>query len=1021
MKMASDVAGRTRRALLTHVAAGMVAVATVQIFIPPAMAMERVFAIEAKPLRAALEEYAAATGRQLLYSSELVAGLKAPSLLGRLSEDAALGRLLAKTNLRARSTGPNTWIIERGSNAPANDSRNRGPRPAASIRRPKAVPPMQAEAPDAAGIIVTGTNIRGVGNGASPVTVINRTDIDRSGRGTIAEVLSTLPQNFGGSGTEDTSLASSDRTVLNTGLGSSVNLRGLGSDATLTLVNGRRVAGSGGKGDFTDLSAIPTGAVERIEVMSDGASALYGSDAVGGVVNVILRKDFNGSETRARIGSVTSGSTQDYQLSELLGRSWTGGHALLAYEFQHRQALPSVERRFAASADLRRLGGDDFRSFYSDPGTILAFDPSTGAFVPKYAIPSGQNGVGLKLADLKPGANLADTRPGSDLLPDQRRHGIYGTVEQELSPSVSLYAEGRYSNRRFKFNAASPPTLLVVTAGNPGYIDIDGSGASYIGYSFARELGPIRTRGDVEALSATGGAVYSPGRDWQIDAYGSYAQEITHNRNEGLINGDALNEALGTIPDDPATPYSPGRDGFFNPYGDMANSRAVLDFVGRGYQSERDRSRLLVGSVKADGTLMRLPAGPLKLALGGLARREFLEVGGESYYFGLAPSPSTPSSSRRTIVAAFGELAVPVFGPGNAVPGLSRLDLSLALRHEHYSDFGSTTNPKLGVVWEPLKGLRVRASWGTSFRAPALTDVSDPLVIVATQLPNQTGGFSPVLYLGGGNPGLKPERAKSLSAGVVVSPAALPGLRMEATYFRTKFDQRIGTPVREQILKTLVDPSFSPFVRLVSPATNATDRADVVALIEDPASFVPRNLPPEFFQAIVDARQVNTSMIDVRGIDATLSQSFDWRDSAFALSLNGSYLLRYDTRLTPTAPISERVDRLGFPNDLRVRGTIDSSRGDFGSTVGVNYLSGQTDDVSIPSRPIASWTTLDLQLRYQPRTSKGPLAGLIVSLSAQNLLDADPPFVNQSSGIAYDASTADPLGRFVALQVTKRF
>jgi iron complex outermembrane receptor protein len=1016
--------GFRRRALL-HASTAALVLGGALVAATPAIAVERTFAIGAMPLRAALEHYAEATGRQLLYSSDLVSGLNVPGMRGRLSEDDALRHLLERTGLRARQVGANAWVIEHDPvHAGAPGAQAPMP-PRAAPRRSRRViaavpvePLAESAVPD---IVVTGSNIRGLKAGPSPVIVIGRQEIDQSGKGTIAEVLAALPQNFGGTGTEATTLAGSDHTVLNTGLGSGANLRGLGSDATLTLVNGRRVAGSGGKGDFTDLSTIPTGAVERIEVMADGASALYGSDAVGGVINIILRRDFNGQETRARIGSVTSGSMRDYQVSQLFGRTWSGGHILLAYEYQHREALPSNDRPYAASADLRRFGGSDFRPFYSDPGTILSFDPTVGAFTPRYAIPAGQDGTHLTVADLKPGANLGDPRLGTDLLPDQTRHSAYATIEQEISPAISLYAEGRYANRRFQFTSPSPQTLLVVTPGNPWYLDIDGSGVTYIGYSFGDQLGPLRTHGQVVAYSGTGGATIAPGGDWQIDAYGSYAEEITHNRIDGIINSTSLDEALGNVPDDPATSYSPARDGYFNPYADKTSSQAVLDFVGRGFQSERDRSRLVTGSVKADGTLLRLPGGLLKLAIGGQIRREMLAVDGEGFYSGTVPSPTTPTRDARTIAAAFAELAVPVFGPDNALPGLRRLDLSLALRHEHYSDFGSTTNPKVGLVWEPVTGFRLRGSYGTSFRAPALTDLSDPRTVTYTVLPNSSGTYLPVIYLSGGNAGLKPERATSLSLGFAADPVAVKGLHLELTYFRTTFDQRIGTPVSEQILKTLVDPSLSPFVRRVDAANNPADLAAVQALINEPDSFVPHNLPPQFFQAIVDGRMVNTSSIDVRGLDMTLSQHLSLGPNSVSLSLNGSYLLDYKTRLTPAAPLVDRVNTLGFPNDLRMRATADWSRGNWGATLTASYLDGFTDNVSVPERPVGSWTTFDLQVRYAPKAERGWQHGLILSLSAQNLFDTDPPFVNQGNGAGYDPSSADPLGRFVSLQLIKRW
>ncbi|MCR4532822.1 TonB-dependent receptor plug domain-containing protein, partial [Acinetobacter venetianus] len=147
-------------------------------------------------------------------------------------------------------------------------------------------------------VVVTGTHIRGVAPGASPVVSVDRDAIDRRGFATVADTLAALPQNFAGLATPAATSTGVDTTSQNAGRATTINLRGLGPDATLVLVNGRRMAGAGGRGDLADVSSIPTAAVERIDVLLDGASALYGADAVAGVVNIILRNDFDGAETR---------------------------------------------------------------------------------------------------------------------------------------------------------------------------------------------------------------------------------------------------------------------------------------------------------------------------------------------------------------------------------------------------------------------------------------------------------------------------------------------------------------------------------------------------------------------------------------------------------------------------------------------------------------------------------------------------------------------------------------------------
>jgi iron complex outermembrane receptor protein len=347
------------------------------------------------PMSSALIQLGRQTGLQILFASGVVEGRRSARVRGRYSRTDALRRLLRGAGLSARQTGPNSYVVvsdgaARGG-APAVD-RERSERDRRRRYRPAAPAVTGGDLADAAkpDIVVTGSNIRGEGAGTSPVITIDRSAIDRSGRGTVAGVLSTLPQNFGGTGNEETSLTGTDRTVDNVGIASSANLRGLGSDATLTLVNGRRTAGSGGKGDFSDLSTIPLAAVDRIEVLTDGASALYGSDAVAGVVNIILRKTYRGAETRLRTGTTTSRGMQEYQFGQVAGTVWNTGRVLAAYEFERRERLPSSARHYTRTTDLRVLGGSDWRSYFSHPGNLLGYDPVTNGYVPPPRRPGGR-------------------------------------------------------------------------------------------------------------------------------------------------------------------------------------------------------------------------------------------------------------------------------------------------------------------------------------------------------------------------------------------------------------------------------------------------------------------------------------------------------------------------------------------------------------------------------------------------------------------------------------------------------
>lgn len=1016
-----------RKVRFDHVALAAVALGLCPVSVAPIQAAQPrqyEFQLGGGPLGPSLTAYGRLTGRQLLYPSALVSGRTAPVLRGRLTADQALARLLEGTGLEARRARTNVYVLKAATPAAPSSTRPRTPRANRAERqrpapvRPAPVPEPDGAAEDEAGpeIVVTGTNIRGQQEGASQLLVIDGEDIVRSGYGTVAEALAALPQNFGGTATEDTAITGSDRTIANSTLASSVNLRGLGSDATLTLVNGRRVAGSGGKGDFTDLSSIPTAAIERIEVLTDGASALYGSDAVGGVVNLVLKTTIDGGESRARIGTTTTGGVQDYQLSQILGTTWDGGHILGAYEFQHRENLESRDRRYTRSQDLRPLGGSDYRGFFSSPGTIVAFDPAGGGFVPVFAIPEGQDGTGLEPGDFQPGANLENLLEGTDVLPRQTRHSLYVTAQQEAGGGLRLFAEGRYAERNFSYRSLPSTALLQVTSANPYFVSPDGAPFSLIAYSFGPELGPIEVDGKVRALSATAGGTIEAGGDWLVDAFITHAFEESRSRTGNLVQSTYLNEALGLVPDDPDTPFSTTTDGFFNPYGDGAsNSAAILDFIGQGFTDERIDNALTSVTIKADGLLFEIGGGSVRAAVGATYRGESFFRRGEAFYFGGEPDPLDRTDADRSIGAVFAELLVPVVSRINRRPGLERLEFSLALRHEEYSDFGGTTNPKLGVVWEPLSGLRLRGTYGTSFRAPAIREIGDPLSVSPTQLADPTGTPQLVLFLSGGNPDLEPERAHSLTFGAQVEPPTLPGLRAEVTFFETRFQNRIGQPTFEDILNVLRDDIFSPFVQRVDPS-DPGDLAQVVALINGPGSIVPDSLPPEAFSAIVDGRFVNTAKVVVRGLDASLHKSWQLGEAQVVLGVNGSYLIDYKRQVTPAAPLVERVDTLGNPVDFRLRATGSISWRDWGATVSANYVDSYRDDVSDPERRIDAWTTFDLQLRYQPREW---MKDLTLSLSVQNLFDATPPFVDRSSGFAYDAGNADPLGRFVALQLIK--
>lgn len=1017
---------RRRQLYLSGLATALAASPIAAICAPAPQPAAIAFNIEAGTLDAALMAYAKQTGRQLIYPAELVAGRRTNGLSARLSPDEALDRLLAGTGIAIQRSRPNVIVLKLGTKPVAIDG---VPTPSTDIADGSAtiayVPvasAAEAHAPREApttldAVVVTGSLIRGRNVGPSPVETVTRDQLDQTGRATVADFLAEMPQNFGGVSSPDTMLTGSDRQGTNAIASTGVNLRGLGASATLVLINGRRMAGTGSKGDFADVSAIPTAAVDRVEVLLDGASALYGSDAVGGVVNIILRRDFDGAETRARIGAA-SGGAEERQFAQTLGKTWTSGHALLSYEYYRREALAGAERDFTASADLRPLGGTDRRQFYSHPGNVMRLDPATSAYVPTWAIPAGQNGTGLTPGSFLAGqVNLENQREQSDILPDQERNSVYLSVGQDLSDRIKLTADARYSRREFAYALPGSVSLITVNRNNPNFVSPNGATSNQIAYSFTDELGPLRSTGMSESLGVSAGVAADLGRTWRAEAYGAFAQETGRRSSTGRLNTRFLQEALGTIADDPTTSFSTARDGFFNPYGDgQANSRAVLDFIGGGYTHSRNHSEVASINAKADGTLFGLPGGDVKAAVGLQVRRERFETASDAMTSRATPTRQTTGPYERTISAAFVELRIPIVGPENALPGIERLEASLAGRIENYDDVGTTRNPKIGLLWSPTSDLTLRASYGTSFRAPALSEVYEAQDAGPNFLPYQ-GSQRLILMRVGGNLDLQPETAKSFTAGFDFAPGAIPGLRVSAGWFDIKFTSQIAQPVSDDIFNALSNPIYAPFITAVDPR-NPADLELIKSLLAQSTSSNVGLFPPDAYTAIVDVRFVNTGGFQVRGLDLSASYGFDLEAGRFDLVAKASYLTDYLRQVTPRGPWMQLVDTAGQPVDLRAQGSVTWTRGAYGVTASLNYV----DDYRGPEgRRISSWTTGDLQLRWQLTAEQGPTNGLVVALSVQNLLDSSPPFYDAPQGVGYDPANADPLGRFVSLQLTKRW
>jgi outer membrane receptor protein involved in Fe transport len=945
----------------------------------------REFDIPSQDLGAALRAIVQQSGTQVIAPTKLVAGHQAPALKGKFRPEDAVSLLLRGSRLRVVFVG-NTLVVQR------DDAAQEGNAPAEG----------EGE------ILVTGTRIRGSGPVGVPVITIDRKGIAESGFSTTQQIVQSIPQNFGGGANEGTSGLLTAAGNGNVSRGSGVNLRGLGPTSTLLLINGDRPPLSGATGTFADLSVIPASVIERVEIVPDGSSAIYGSDAVAGVVNVVTRDNFRGAETSFRIGTA-DGDAQEYQFSQLFGVKWSSGNAVIAYEFYQRDNLSADDRPYV-SEDLRPFGGPDRRGIYSNPSTIVAGGVN-------YAIPAGQNGVGLTPGRLLAGvSNRGDGWDGVDILPEQRRHSLFLSVSQDLTPNVRFYGRGLATWRHF--NAAvltGSFSRRTVPVTNPFYVDPIGTHQPVgVNYDFRRDLGNERYDGAVAAYGVTSGVEWTIGR-WRVDAHGTWGR--VDERYDYLNRVNSARLALALADTNAATAY--------NLFGDGASTNpATIDSI-RGYNKSSWNGLVWSATLRADGPLFRLPAGDLRLAVGGEYREDRYRDGiNIAYTSTLMPvnTASTPLPGPRKVKGVYGELLIPVFGGDAHIPLFKRLDLSAAVRAEDYSDFGRTTNPKFGFAWEPFGGLALRGSWGKSFRAPGFNDLrQDPASIgyFAYPLPDPTapGGTSNVLIMRGSDPNLRPERATTWTLGGDLKPSFLPGFRAGVTWFNVNYRDRIGS-VASSLFSYLVNRDIYAPILTFNPSP-----ARVAELFASPYYLDFSGLPPTApILAIADARTRNLSVVKQSGLDVDLEYGFDLGGGRAELGAVATYIFHINQQLTETSAPINVVNTVGNPIDLRIRGRAGWSNGGFGVTVFANYADGYVNKTTSPAQRVSSWTTFDLNIGYSFQRESGPLHGLRVSLTANNILDSDPPFVTYLVGTlttGFDGENASPLGRFVALQVTK--
>lgn len=871
--------------------------------------------------------------------------------------------------------------------------------PAFAQDTPAAADEPQAEVQSGDEITVTGSRIRGIEPVGSNVIALDSEKILEVPVTSTNDLLRRVPQvvSLGA----NRAGGSAQNGAANATRGAGINLRGLSTNATLLLYDGKRLPPMGTQGQFTDPAVIPSIMLGRVEVVADGASAVYGSDAIAGVVNLIPRRNFSGFEVRGRYGMVDDGDYKEYQIAGIGGHKWDGGFITVAGEYTKNTPLYGRDLDFYQN-DNRPRGGRDLRATNCNPGTITISGTT-------YAIPTG--GVtGANAGALTAGTvNRCFYDGATEVIPDQERYSFVGSFSQDIGDFGRVFADGFWSKRTgtlpllANVNATVPssnpfyvtptgvtPPLCAASVGAPV-----GARCISVAYSLFPQIGVISRDYHATSWSGVGGVEFKPFGDFRATVYYSHgqAEEVDDRRRNG-VNAGLLQAALNDT--NPATAL--------NVFGGTNNPATIATITDNQFVII-GRTKLDVINAQMDGSLFTMAGGNVRVALGGEHRREYTFT---DLITGRAATPvSVHDSGSRTVNALFGELFVPLVGATNASPGLERLNLSLALRYEKYSDFGSTTNPKIGVTYKPFDGLTLKGTYGTSFRAPTFTEVSTiggGAGLYFDTLPGPGGGNIQGIGIAGGNPDLRPETAKTWSFGIEAAPPSIPGLIASVNYFRINYTNQI------QALRgtagLLTSPLYTNF-RNLSPTS-----AQIAALV---SSGLPINaaINQSLVTFIADGRRQNLGTSLMRGLDFVTSYRWNFGNIEMDAGIQGTYILSYLFEAVPGSGLTDVLDTFGFTQKFRTQADIGARIGGLKSRLTWNHLAGYYNTTVTPRQKISNYDTFDVLIGYD----FGERFNL--SFDVRNLFNEKPPFVDTAGG--YDPQSANPIPRIFALTGSVKF
>ncbi|MDX1539454.1 TonB-dependent receptor domain-containing protein [Arsukibacterium sp.] len=929
-------------------------------------------------------------------------------------------------------------------------------------------------------IEVTGSRIKGVDlEGTQPLVVISAEDIKNSGASSVYDLLKDLGQVRGGSGTFSTSESGATSTSTPAGQ-AAASLRGLGPSSTLTLVNGRRVAASSfaaGTQNFVDVNSIPLAAIERIEVLATGASAIYGADAVAGVINYILKKDYEGAELNLSYGNSTA-SSDDSRINAniVIGTELAGGNLTLFADLYDRKGYTAQDREFTrdpnlvsnysylpkgvpniyywSAVDGNEIAspgctsplvttelGEEICAYYANQDDVLEtpFESAsagfnfrkefsnnliwnTDFFYSHTSSVSSSSPAPINQISDEEGPWVQET--ALDVFPDAVRDSL---LDQIYIDPFTSEAGQRLWGFRFDARFNTPRTVEVTSDSFRLVSSLAGSTENW-----DWETAVLLSRSESEQQAIAG--IYNRYKyhaaiagelcqDGSIASYDSDADSLSCSSGAGLagvynpfLANDSANEALLALAQE-----VPTRDGVSTVYGwDARFSGDLFEFNG---QLVRSAFGLELRKEEITDT-------PSANAQASAANGYLVDVFG----FG-----SSLSAADRTQMAAFAEIYAPL---------TDTIELQLAGRYDHYDDFGSTFNPKVGITWRPLDSLVMRASWATSFRAPSLTQAGVKLRTTTATFDcsaNQTvsdlycegAGFtsSPnVLELG--NAALQAETSESVSVGFGWSPTQDTTLTVD--YWQFEHKKLVDTDMTAMLARTATDASvrhcglvpdgelgisYDPALCDVTDSAGRTVEDDGANMAEILDAWVEYDNPrfaelPLFRDHVIQLDNVGRQ--DVSGIDARFSHTLDLAGGRLGLDLDWTHYLEFDRNKAGSDEVEALIGTFRYPENIGSASISWSGEALYLGLTALYTSSYQDDTARLRSRnldeldelglidadgnrDVSSWTTLRANIGYDFEHAS-------LNFTVDNLLDRDPPAVYGNSR-GFDSINHNAFGR----------